>query len=127
MRSKMSCDCSLASIGFSNQLFVSPPTGLGSISKTHPGLPPPNAAPSGAGFSQQPATLFVPIGFCPDQFPLYALPIFTFLNLAGAAPCPVPMVCMGWPLPQFGVPHRVQYSREQMASQLFQNSVVMPL
>ena len=37
------------------------------------------------------------------------------------------MVCMGWPLPQFGVPQSVQCSREQMASQLFQNSVVMPL
>ena len=46
---------------------------------------------------------------------------------AGDAPWPVPMVCMGWPLPQLGVPQSVQCSREQMASQLFQNSVVMPL
>src|SRR5579863_4487449 len=56
-----------------------------------------------------------------------ATPIFTFLNLAGAAPCPVPIVCIGWPLPQLGVPHSVQWSREQIASQLFQNSVVIPL
>src|ERR1700722_2741893 len=56
-----------------------------------------------------------------------ATPTLTFRNREGDAPCPVPMVCMGWPLPQFGVPHRVQCSREQIASQLFQNSVVMPL
>src|ERR1700739_852683 len=42
-----------------------------------------------------------------NQFPLYAVPIFTFLNRAGDAPCPVPIVCIGCPLPQFGVPHRV--------------------
>src|SRR6266853_3592009 len=62
-----------------------------------------------------------------NQVPLYALPTFIFVNLAGEAPWPVPMVCMGWPLPQFGVPHSVQASREQIASQLFQNSVVIPL
>jgi len=37
----------------------------------------------------------------------YALPTFTFLNLAGLAPWPVPIVCIGCPLPQFGVPHSV--------------------
>src|SRR5277367_526878 len=56
-----------------------------------------------------------------------ATPTFTFRKRVGDAPCPVPMVCMGWPLPQLGVPQRVQESREQIASQLFQNSVVMPL
>lgn len=56
-----------------------------------------------------------------------ATPTFTFRNRAGDAPCPVPIVCIGWPFPQFGVPHRVQWSREQIASQLFQNSVVIPL
>src|SRR4051812_34747981 len=55
-----------------------------------------------------------------------ALPTLTLRNRAGAAPCPVPMVCIGWALPQFGVPHSVHWSREQMASIEFQNSVVMP-
>src|ERR1700721_1452545 len=45
-----------------------------------------------------------------------ATPTFTFRKREGEAPCPVPMVCIGWPLPQFGVPHSVQYSREQIAS-----------
>jgi hypothetical protein len=36
------------------------------------------------------------------------------------------MVCMGWPLPQLGVPQSVHWSREQMASMEFQNSVVIP-
>ena len=56
-----------------------------------------------------------------------ATPTLTSRKRAGEAPWPVPMVCWGWPLPQLGVPQRVQWSREQMASQLFQNSVVMPL
>src|SRR5580704_1308496 len=56
-----------------------------------------------------------------------ATPTLIFLNRAGEAPWPVPMVCIGWPLPQLGVPQSVQWSREQIASQLFQNSVVMPL
>jgi len=56
-----------------------------------------------------------------------ATPTLMFLKRAGEAPWPVPMVCMGWPLPQLGVPQSVQWSREQIASQLFQNSVVMPL
>src|SRR5271167_4526638 len=56
-----------------------------------------------------------------------AVPIFTLRKRAGAAPCPVPMVCMGWPLPQLGVPHKTQWSAEQMASHEFQNSVVIPL
>src|SRR5437588_6963243 len=58
--------------------------------------------------------------------PLYALPTLIFLNRAGEAPCPVPMVCMGCPLPQLGVHHRRHSSREQIASMEFQNSVVMP-
>ncbi len=37
-----------------------------------------------------------------------AEPIFTFRKRAGDAPCPVPIVCIGWPLPQFGVPHSSQ-------------------
>src|SRR6185437_13958366 len=56
-----------------------------------------------------------------------AIPTFTLRKRAGDAPCPVPIVCIGWPLPQFGVPQSVQSSREQIASQLFQNSVVIPL
>ncbi len=56
-----------------------------------------------------------------------ATPILMLRNRAGDAPWPVPMVCMGWPFPQLGVPQSVQSSREQIASQLFQNSVVMPL
>src|SRR5437763_5525154 len=58
--------------------------------------------------------------------PLYALPTAILRKRAGAAPCPVPMVCMGCPFPQFGVPHRRHSSREQIASMEFQNSVVMP-
>src|SRR5262245_60221086 len=58
--------------------------------------------------------------------PLNALPTFTPRNLAGAAPCPVPITCCGCPFPQFGVPHRVHSSGEQTASIEFQNSVVMP-
>src|SRR5689334_6124048 len=58
--------------------------------------------------------------------PLYAVPTFTFLKRAGLAPCPVPITCCGWPLPQFGVPQSVHSSREQMASIEFQNSVVIP-
>src|SRR5437660_1796658 len=34
------------------------------------------------------------------QFPLYAVPTLMLRNLAGAAPCPVPITCCGWPLPQ---------------------------
>src|SRR6185437_2589551 len=37
-----------------------------------------------------------------------AIPTFTLRKRAGDAPCPVPIVCMGWPLPQFGVPQSVQ-------------------
>jgi hypothetical protein len=59
--------------------------------------------------------------------PLYALPTFTPRNLAGAAPWPVPITCCGCPLPQFGVPHKVHWSREQIASIEFQNPVVNPL
>src|SRR6202162_6497144 len=56
-----------------------------------------------------------------------ATPTFIFRNLDGDAPCPVPIVCIGWPLPQFGVPHNVQCSALQMASQEFQNSGGNPL
>src|SRR5579872_967321 len=61
----------------------------------------------------------------PHEF-LNALPTLILRNLAGAAPCPVPITCCGWPFPQFGVPHKVHSSREQMASMEFQNSVVIP-
>ena len=37
-----------------------------------------------------------------------ATPTLTLRKRAGEAPWPVPMVCMGWPLPQFGVPQSVQ-------------------
>ena len=56
-----------------------------------------------------------------------AAPMFTLRKREGDAPCPVPMVCIGWPLPQFGVPHSVHSFALQMASQEFQNSVVIPL
>src|SRR5207302_2978205 len=61
--------------------------------------------------------------YCPEN----AIPIFTLRKRAGAAPCHLPIVCIGCPLPQFGVPHSVQSSNLQMASQEFQNSVVIPL
>ena len=51
----------------------------------------------------------------------------TLRKRAGEAPWPVPMVCMGWPFPQFGVPQSVQWPSLQIASQEFQNSVVIPL
>src|ERR1700733_6642362 len=57
---------------------------------------------------------------------LNALPTLIPRNRDGAAPCPVPITCCGWPLPQFGVPHNVHSSREQIASNEFQNSVVIP-
>ncbi len=57
----------------------------------------------------------------------YAIPTVTLRKRDGDAPCPVPMVCDGWPLPQLGVPQSVQLSGPQIASQEFQNSVVMPL
>src|SRR5262249_10332977 len=63
----------------------------------------------------------------PHYVPLYALPTLIFLNPAGAAPCPVPITCCGCPLPQFGVPHSIHSSREQIASIAPQNSVVIPL
>src|SRR5262245_55343193 len=53
-------------------------------------------------------------------------PTLTFRNRAGEAPCPVPIVCMGSPFPQLGVPHSVQYFSFVMASQLFQKSGVIP-
>ena|SRR3974390_3372888 len=37
-----------------------------------------------------------------------AVPILTLRKRAGEAPWPVPIVCIGWPLPQFGVPHNTQ-------------------
>lgn len=57
---------------------------------------------------------------------LNAFPTLTPRNLAGAAPCPVPITCCGCPFPQFGVPHRVHSCHEQIASSEFQNSVVIP-
>ena len=47
-----------------------------------------------------------------------AAPIFTLRKRDGDAPCPVPIVCMGWPLPQFGVPQKIHSSRPQIASQI---------
>src|ERR1700722_7949 len=60
------------------------------------------------------------------QLFLNAEPTLILRNREGAAPCPVPITCCGWPLPQFGVPQSVHSSREQMASREFQNSVVIP-
>ncbi len=37
-----------------------------------------------------------------------AEPILTLRKRDGDAPWPVPIVCMGWPLPQLGVPQSVQ-------------------
>src|SRR5688572_29576588 len=53
-------------------------------------------------------------------------PTRTFRKRAGAAPCPVPITCMGSPLPQFGVPQTFQLFSLPIASQEFQNSGVMP-
>ena len=53
-------------------------------------------------------------------------PTRTLRNRAGAAPCPVPITCIGSPLPQFGVPHSFQCFALPMASQEFQNSGVIP-
>src|SRR5512140_2152177 len=66
-------------------------------------------------------------GSVASSYPEYATPTLTRRKRAGAAPWPVPIVCCGCPLPQFGVPHKVQWLRSQIASQEFQNSVVMPL
>src|ERR1700751_6477170 len=68
----------------------------------------------------------VTLCLCVDQLPRYAEPTLIPRKRAGDAPCPVPMTCCGCPLPQFGVPHNVHSSREQMASSEFQNSVVIP-
>src|SRR5882724_3901863 len=65
------------------------------------------------------------IAYCLSLF-YPALPTLILRKRAGAAPWPVPITCCGWPLPQFGVPHKVHSSREQTASIEFQNSVVMP-
>src|SRR5215471_5574023 len=53
-------------------------------------------------------------------------PTLTFRNRACEAPWPVPMLCMGSPFPQFGVPQSVQYFSFVIASQLFQKSGVIP-
>src|SRR5262245_36098030 len=53
-------------------------------------------------------------------------PTFTFRKRAGEAPWPVPMICMGSPFPQFGVPQRVQCFSLVMASHAFQKSGVIP-
>src|ERR1700683_121275 len=45
-------------------------------------------------------------GFC--FYLAKATPTFMFRKRVGDAPCPVPMVCLGWPLPQLGVPQSVQ-------------------
>src|SRR5262245_7626566 len=54
------------------------------------------------------------------------IPTFTFRNRAGEAPWPVPIVCIGSPLPQFGVPQSVQCFSLVIASHAFQKSGVMP-
>ncbi len=56
-----------------------------------------------------------------------AVPMRTLRKRDGDAPWPVPIVCIGCPLPQFGVPHKTHSSAPQIASHEFQNSVVMPL
>src|SRR5262252_861717 len=53
-------------------------------------------------------------------------PTRTLRNRAGAAPWPVPITCMGSPLPQLGVPHIFQLFSFPIASQEFQNSGVIP-
>ncbi len=54
-------------------------------------------------------------------------PTWTFRKRAGAAPWPTRCVCIGSPLPQFGTPHSRHSASPQMASQLPQNSGVMPV
>src|SRR5262249_33913407 len=53
-------------------------------------------------------------------------PTFTLRNRAGEAPCPVPITCIGSPLPQFGVPQSIQCFSLVIASHAFQKSGVMP-
>src|SRR5437660_12916653 len=45
--------------------------------------------------------------------PLYALPTVMSRKGAGAAPCPVPIVCIGGPLPELGDPLRRHSAAEQ--------------
>src|SRR5439155_14094860 len=54
------------------------------------------------------------------------IPTFTFRKRAGEAPCPVPSVCIGSPVPPWRVPQSVQYFSVAMASHEFQNSGVIP-
>src|SRR5579859_3524328 len=54
-------------------------------------------------------------------------PTLTRRKRAGAAPWLVWMICDGCPLPQLGVPHRLQWRALQTASQLFQNWGVTPV
>src|SRR5436190_15935971 len=49
-------------------------------------------------------------------------PTRTLRKRAGAAPWPVPITWPGSPLPQFGVPHMIQYFWLAIASQAFQKS-----
>src|SRR5664279_6210703 len=72
------------------------------------------------------ATLRASVSPWSNQLPLNADPTLIPRNRDGAAPCPVPITCCGCPFPQFGVPHNVHSSREQIASSEFQNSVVIP-
>src|SRR5438552_5656042 len=53
-------------------------------------------------------------------------PTFTLRKRAGEAPWPVPITCIGSPLPQLGVPQRIQCFWFAMASQEFQKSGVIP-
>src|SRR5207249_7110077 len=53
-------------------------------------------------------------------------PNFNLRKRAGDAPCPVPMVCIGSPLPQLGVPQSRHWRLFPIASQDFQKSGVIP-
>src|SRR5260370_32584121 len=54
-------------------------------------------------------------------------PTCTLRKRAGAAPCPVRIVCIGSPLPQLGVPHTTHSSRLLMASHCPQNFCANPV
>ena len=98
--------------------------GINNLAKIAFGQKSRRGLPSGGRcVSAAPGFLYQGFAHCLEN----AVPMRIFLKRAGEAPWPVPIVCMGCPLPQFGVPQSVHASRLQMASQEFQNSVVIPL
>ncbi len=56
-----------------------------------------------------------------------SLPTVTLRNLAGLAPCPTCIICIGSPLPHWVMPHNRQSDAPQMASHEPQKRGVMPV